>query len=343
MVGLFGYILAGAAEGTGNSIVDQAKAKRAAALEEMRTQREMEFRRGEREAGQSFQREEREARQKFDSENTQGEMVDLGGGRYGVRRGTTVQPLRTSDGQEVVVPSSREAPKVEKFYDQQGNEYMAQWNAQSGQWEQVGGAKPSGDGIVVTSPDGTTMRIGGKGANLTEGQSKDAVYSTRAQGALEILDEYDAELTSVTQRAMDRDPTGIIRGRQSEDFQKAKQAGDEFLQAILRKDTGAAITEQEQTLYGQTYLPQPGDGEDVLAQKRLSRRRALEAMKAGMPPQAILKQEQALANTGDTTRPAGAVDAKTGSVKAPAIGTIEDGFRFLGGDPSDQNSWEEVR
>ena len=80
----------------------------------------------------------------------------------------------------------------------------------------------------------------------------------------------------------------------SPEFQQAQQAGREFLAAILRKDTGAAITAEETARYGQTYLPRPGDSPQVLEQKKQSRRRALDAIKAGMPPQAILAQEKAL-------------------------------------------------
>lgn len=93
---------------------------------------------------------------------------------------------------------------------------------------------------------------------------------------------------------LDAVPLGLGRGSQSDDYQVAKNAGDEFLQAILRKDTGAAITSDEQALYGATYLPQPGDSEAALAQKSEARARALEALKAGMPPSAIVAQERAL-------------------------------------------------
>ena len=82
----------------------------------------------------------------------------------------------------------------------------------------------------------------------------------------------------------------------------------EFLQAILRKDTGAAITKEEQVEYGKVYLPQPGDSAALLAQKKASRSRALEAIKAGMPPQALLYVEKAL-------------DAERGSGK-----TVIDGY-----------------
>ena len=146
---------------------------------------------------------------------------------------------------------------------------------------------------------------------LTEGQSKDTVYVTRAEGALSVLDPIAENLTSRTGRAAEYDPTGFAREKlQTPDFQVAKTAGDEFLQAILRKDTGAAITPGEQALYGVTYLPQPGDGPQQLEYKKAARRRAVEAIKAGLPPSAIIAQEKALAASGSQSLPP--VDAPTG-------------------------------
>lgn len=160
---------------------------------------------------------------------------------------------------------------------------------------------PSGM-VVETGPDGTRIVQGpGAGANkpLTEGQSKDAVYATRAEGALATLESAGPDaLTDRASIVADKAPLGIGRGIQSDQYQVARNAGDEFLQAILRKDTGAAITAQEQDMYGKTYLPQPGDGDAILKQKAQARRRALEALKAGMPPAAILQQEQALDASG---------------------------------------------
>lgn len=167
-----------------------------------------------------------------------------------------------------------------------------------------GGPAPIGQGAMpqetIFGPDGKPMIIrGGVGADVkfTEGQSKDNVYATRARGALQTLDPIAGELASVTQRAANADPTGVIRGAvQSDTFQIAQQAGEEFLQAILRKDTGAAITADEQELYGKTYLPQPGDNEAVLAAKAASRQRAIAAIEAGMNLDQITATERALVN-----------------------------------------------
>lgn len=179
----------------------------------------------------------------------------------------------------------------------------------------TGGA---GGTSLMVGPDGTVQFSQGHTKPLTEGQSKDATYATRAEGSLGTLDQFGASLTSPIERAAEYDPTGMLRGQQSAEFQQAKQAGDEFLQAILRKDTGAAITKDEMEGYGRTYLPMPGDGPEVLAQKQVARRRALEALKAGMPPQAILNQEEALrrSGAGDTPPPSAvrprAVNPSTG-------------------------------
>lgn len=163
------------------------------------------------------------------------------------------------------------------------------------------------EGFALTvGPDGTVSLAqgGAKVKPLTESQSKSATFAVRAEGALPILDEFDTELTSAIQRAAGSDPTGVIRGSvQTPEFQKAQQASEEFLQAILRKDTGAAITEQEQALYGNTYIPRPGDSPAIVAQKRVSRKRALEALKSGMSADAILAQENALARVGSDTEP----------------------------------------
>ena len=168
-------------------------------------------------------------------------------------------------------------------------------------WE----ASKKGGMAFQTNPDGTvTFQQGSNIKPMTESQSKDTVFSTRAKGALQVFDELENGLTGkqgVVGNTVGQIP-GVGNFLKSEGFQRAEQAGNEFLQAVLRKDTGAAITEGEQALYGTVYLPRPGDSPEVVAQKKESRKRAILAIEAGMTPQAILAQEQALAKSG---QPAG--------------------------------------
>lgn len=150
---------------------------------------------------------------------------------------------------------------------------------------------------VIMGPDGNPVYMEGAAAGnfkFTEGQSKDNVYATRARGALEVLEPVASNLSSVGNRAAGAVPFGLGRGMQSDDYQVAEQAGLEFLQAILRKDTGAAITQDETESYGRTYLPQIGDSAAVLEAKRQARIRAVNALEAGMSPQQMLVRDRAL-------------------------------------------------
>ena len=161
-------------------------------------------------------------------------------------------------------------------------------------WE----ASKKGGMSLQTNPDGTiTFQQGGNIKPMTEGQSKDTVFATRAAGALPLIDSLGSALTSLPE-ATGAGVPGIGNYLKSPEYQQAEQAGKEFLQAILRKDTGAAITKEETAEYGSVYLPRPGDAPATLEQKKVSRLRALEALKAGMPPQAIVAQEKALLQSG---------------------------------------------
>lgn len=209
---------------------------------------------------------------------------------------------RTASGLEAIPGGPADAPA--ETFRQATPEQAAQYGASGGQFGPDGRfypINPPSGMSVETMPDGTMRMIQGPGAGkpggaLTEGQSKDAVFSTRARGALPTIDEFGEALTNpIAQGAAGLPGGNYMVG---ENFQRAQQAGNEFLQAILRKDTGAAITSQEVAEYGSVYLPRPGDSPATLQQKQQSRQRALAAIEAGMPPAAILQQEQALIQSG---------------------------------------------
>jgi hypothetical protein len=195
---------------------------------------------------------------------------------------------------------------------------------------------PANGMIIESTPDGGLRVVQGDavaGAKpLTEGQSKDVVYATRAEGALATLDPIAGALTSRSAVAADWLPMGLGGGMQTDDYQIAKTAGDEFLQAILRKDTGAAITSQEQVLYGETYLPRPGDSEARLQYKAEARKRAVEALKGGMSASAIVAQEKALERSGGIPQaerygkpPAGGGNMDFSKMGIPEIGQVDIG------------------
>lgn len=65
----------------------------------------------------------------------------------------------------------------------------------------------------------------------------------------------------------------------SDDIKAYEQARRNFVAAILRKQSGAAISAKEYEEEGKKYFPQVGDGPKTIEQKAESRRLALQALK----------------------------------------------------------------
>lgn len=168
-------------------------------------------------------------------------------------------------------------------------ENLAQINAErqaAGQqamsMEEYLAAKKGGGLQVVTNPDGTTtVTMGGPG-KLTEVQSKDIGFYTRGSQANEGLKGLETELTDWGQAHADMAPLGLGNALRKPEFRQAKVEADNFLSAILRKDSGAAITDKEFDLYGPMFLPVPFDDPATIKLKRQKRATALMAIRSGL-------------------------------------------------------------
>jgi flagellum-specific peptidoglycan hydrolase FlgJ len=157
---------------------------------------------------------------------------------------------------------------------------------------------PDGKFYPITPPQGTALSVDpttgavtfnqGAGVKpLTEAQSKDSFFTTRMTAATPTIDKFEGALMSLPEAAAGAIPMNLGRYAPSEEYQLAKDAGRDFVNAYLRKDSGAALTAQEEANYGQLLLPQPGDKPAILAAKRQRRQIATEAIKSGMPPSAV--------------------------------------------------------
>jgi len=141
------------------------------------------------------------------------------------------------------------------------------------------------------------------GVKLTESQSKDLNYFGRGNTSNERLEEQGSALTAsasgdrgavrgLADAAIRSIPfigdSSVANSLVSTERQQAEQSGRELVSAILRKDSGAAITNQEMETYGKMFLPQPGDSDQVIAQKHESRRTALQGIRDGLGTAEIL-------------------------------------------------------
>ncbi|NSZ73033.1 hypothetical protein [Agrobacterium tumefaciens] len=212
-------------------------------------------------------------------------------------------------------PNSKEwitSPNAGQQFRQATPEEATKYGAQAGQFG------PDGKFYPINPPSGTSLQVDpttgavtfnqGAGVKpLTEGQSKDTVYSTRATAAMPLLNKHEGALLSLGETLANGIPLNLGNYAQTEEFQLARDAGKDFLASILRKDTGAAVTKSEEDLYGRIFLPQPGDKPATVDAKRQRRALAVEAIKAGMPPQAIANMGKALENAsayeGETPSP----------------------------------------
>lgn len=187
--------------------------------------------------------------------------------------------------------------------------------------------KADGTGLEPT-PGGPADPNTPKGKNaLTDTQAKALQFGSRMQASEGILSTMAAagvNQPGLIKRGADAVGLGAAANwTQSPQQQQVEQAQRDFINAALRRESGAAIADSEFSNARQQYFPQPGDSAQVIAQKKQNRDLATRGILAEVPD-------------GDKrlTQVRGA-DAAT----APKAGAVEGGYAFIGGDPSDQRNW----
>lgn len=166
-------------------------------------------------------------------------------------------------------------------------------------------AKPGDDRPTVTGPDGKEIVIP-KGVDVkafkTEvtkatadaATGKKTEVQTKAEQFANRMEQSEATMSG----GLDKQGTGVsgaaqqIAGSvpvvgsalQTKDYQKFEQAKSQFITALLRQESGAAIGKEEFKRYEKEFFPQPGDAAEVIAQKAQARKVAIEAMKKGAGP-----------------------------------------------------------
>lgn len=145
-------------------------------------------------------------------------------------------------------------------------------------------ANPGQLRFIPGGPADPTSKAGG-GKPLTEGQSKALLFGTRMQEANEVLDALatDGKLFSTPGSGMGFGVGAAVNTLNSSAGQQLDQAKRNFLNAVLRRESGAVIADSEFANGDKQYFPQIGDGKDVIAQKKRNREVAMRGILEEVP------------------------------------------------------------
>lgn len=135
---------------------------------------------------------------------------------------------------------------------------------------------------------GTAVLIPGVEKPLTEFQGKSSGYGARAAAAHETLNAVGEDgkvQPGLLKRAAEAMPglgfdlnqtlaTGL-NWTQSPQQQQVEQSQRDFVNAVLRQESGAAISDGEFDNAKKQYFPQPGDAPEVILQKKRNREQAI--------------------------------------------------------------------
>jgi hypothetical protein len=163
----------------------------------------------------------------------------------------------------------------------------------------------SGQATPVLGPNNQPLIGGGKPLSETQGNA--VTFGARAIEANKIATNLEKEgvtntgairtalggLAGMTPFVGEQLEQGVrstfnvlpsIAGGPSAQQQQNDQARRDFVSAVLRKESGAAISAQEYINEEKKYFPQLGDSDEVIKQKQNSRLKAIEGLKAQAGP-----------------------------------------------------------
>jgi len=131
---------------------------------------------------------------------------------------------------------------------------------------------------------------------LKDWQRKDLDFVTRMMQADKVLSEvgtnYDPAYVKAARYVENTPILGdIANAAISENDQRVLQAQRQFLNSVLRPESGAVIGDVEFASGVKQYFPQPNDSKKIQEQKANARRTAIEGLKLGIPPEFLPKTD----------------------------------------------------
>lgn len=245
-----------------------------------------------------------------------------------------------------LLKASKEEQRQQALLDKTGGTGVQppqgyRWTAQ-GNLEAIPGG--SADPAIIAQLEGIKSAYKSKEAKpLTEAQANAAGYGMRAAEAATQLDKLAAQGTTtggLIKQGVEAVPLiggalgmavnalpGYLGGPSTEQ-QQVEQAQRNFINAVLRRESGAAISPAEFENARKQYFPQPGDSPETLAQKQQNMATTIDALRLG-------------AGSGAEHIPAYSPGQKS-QKELPKLGSVQDGYLYNGGNPADQNSWRKL-
>jgi len=186
--------------------------------------------------------------------------------RFGIAPGQGVK-MTAKDGPVAIGTPPR--PQAQTFERSDGTKETRVLNSRTGQWE-----APDLDGGASAPAAGNPYATG----KFNNEQGKAAGFSDRMLGSEQTLRGLEGINSGFGGGLAGTVSGWTPNGMKSADRQRFEQAKRDFVNAQLRRESGAAISQKEFDNADAQYFPQPGDSADVIAQKRTNRQRAVEAM-----------------------------------------------------------------
>jgi len=174
-----------------------------------------------------------------------------------------------------------------------------------------GGQPLTGGGKPLTEAQGNSVAFGARAieANriVTElekaGTTNTGIVRGAIGGTVGMTPFVGEKMQQAVQSTMNVLPT--FAGGPNEMQQQTDQGRRNFISAVLRKESGAAIPPDEYANEEKKYFPQVGDGPKVIKQKQEARNLAIESLKAQAGPSGVRQINQI---TGQTQGSGNVVD-----------------------------------
>ena len=246
---------------------------------------------------------------RFNPATGKNEVVAEGGEKFKapiqVDTGTTIEFRDHRDPTKVLQTISKtQMPTAGQVIERDDGTFLV--DTRTGQAKPVmgqGGQPLMGGGKPLTEAQGNAVAFGARAMEANrivtdlekQGFRNTGAIRTAIGGVAGMTPFVGEQLEQGVRSTFNVAPTFL--GGTNEQQQQVEQARRNFVSAVLRKESGAAIGVDEYKNEERKYFPQAGDTEKVIEQKQKARELAIEALKAQAGPSGVRQINQITGQT----------------------------------------------